>query len=162
MKNTIWKHLEPLESALLFLTPCWCYAHILSIWWQWSSGKKHNMDIQLFQRTPPGHCFKYYAQSCPTLCDPVDCSLPGSPDHGMCQARILEWVARPSCRVSSRPRNWTRVSYETSPALTGAFFTTSATWEAQKSLLNLLQYCFCIMFGFLTTRLVGSQLPDQG
>ena len=33
------------------------------------------------------------AQSCPTLCDPVDCSLPGSSLHGIFQARILEWVA---------------------------------------------------------------------
>ena len=33
------------------------------------------------------------AQSCPTLCDPVDCSLPGSSAHGILQARILEWVA---------------------------------------------------------------------
>ena len=33
------------------------------------------------------------AQSCPTLCDPVDCSPPGSSIHGILQARILEWVA---------------------------------------------------------------------
>ena len=33
------------------------------------------------------------AQSCPTLCDPMDCSLPGSSVHGIFQARILEWVA---------------------------------------------------------------------
>ena len=33
------------------------------------------------------------AQSCPTLCDPVDCSPPGSSVHGILQARILEWVA---------------------------------------------------------------------
>ena len=33
------------------------------------------------------------AQSCPTLCNPVDCSLPGSSIHGILQARILEWVA---------------------------------------------------------------------
>ena len=33
------------------------------------------------------------AQSCLTLCDPIDCSLPGSPIHGIFQARILEWVA---------------------------------------------------------------------
>ena len=32
-------------------------------------------------------------QSCPTLCDPVDCILPGSSVHGLLQARILEWVA---------------------------------------------------------------------
>ena len=35
-------------------------------------------------------------QSCPTLCDPMDCSLPGSSVHGIFQARILEWVAIPS------------------------------------------------------------------
>ena len=33
------------------------------------------------------------AQSCPTLCDPMDCSLPGSSVHGIFQARVLEWVA---------------------------------------------------------------------
>ena len=33
------------------------------------------------------------AQSCPTLCDPMDCSLPGSSIHGISQARVLEWVA---------------------------------------------------------------------
>ena len=33
------------------------------------------------------------AQSCPTLCDPMDCNLPGSSVHGTLQARILEWVA---------------------------------------------------------------------
>ena len=38
------------------------------------------------------------AQSCPTLCSPVDCSLPGSSVHGISQARILEWVAMPSSR----------------------------------------------------------------
>ena len=35
-------------------------------------------------------------QSCPALCDPMDCSLPGSSVHGIPQARILEWVAFPS------------------------------------------------------------------
>ena len=33
------------------------------------------------------------AQSCPTPSDPMDCSLPGSSVHGICQARVLEWVA---------------------------------------------------------------------
>ena len=45
-----------------------------------------------------------HAQSCPTLCDPMDCSLPGSPVCGIFQARILEWVAMPS-RGSSPPRS---------------------------------------------------------
>ena len=43
-------------------------------------------------------------QSCPTLCDPIDCSLPGSSIHGIFQARILEWVAISFSRRSSRPR----------------------------------------------------------
>ena len=50
-------------------------------------------------------------QSCPTLCDPRECGLPGSSVHGILQARILEWVAMPSSRGSSLPRNWTCVSY---------------------------------------------------
>ena len=44
-------------------------------------------------------------QLCPTLCDPMDCSLPGSSVHGILQARILEWVAVPSSRGPSRSRN---------------------------------------------------------
>ena len=45
------------------------------------------------------------AQSCPTLCDPMDCSPPGSSVHGVLQAEILEWVAIPFSRRSSRPRD---------------------------------------------------------
>ena len=48
------------------------------------------------------------AQSCPTLCDSVDCSPPHSSVHGILQARILEWVAMPF-RESSRPRDLTHV-----------------------------------------------------
>ena len=40
-------------------------------------------------------------QSCATLCNPMDCSPPGSSVHGILQARILEWVAMPSSRTSS-------------------------------------------------------------
>ena len=50
-------------------------------------------------------------QSCLTLCDPMDCSPPGSPVHGILQARILEWVAMPSSRGSSPPRDETCISY---------------------------------------------------
>ena len=50
------------------------------------------------------------AQSCPSLCDPVDCSPPGSSVHGIIQARILEWVAISFSRGSSRPRDRTQVS----------------------------------------------------
>ena len=50
-------------------------------------------------------------QACPTLCNPMDCSPPGSSVHGILQARILEWVATPSTRGSSRPRDQTCISY---------------------------------------------------
>ena len=50
------------------------------------------------------------AQSCPTLCDPVDCNLLGFSIHGIFQARILEWVTISFSRGSSRPRDWTWVS----------------------------------------------------
>jgi len=73
-------------------------------------------------------------QSCLTLCDPMDYSLPGSSVHGILQARILEWVAMPCSRGSSQPRDGTCVSV--SPALSGRFFTTSTTWE---TLLNVSQ-----------------------
>ena len=49
-------------------------------------------------------------QLCPTLCHPMDCSLPGSSVHGILQARILEWVSIPFSRGSSWPRDQTRVS----------------------------------------------------
>ena len=46
-----------------------------------------------------------------TPCDPMDCSPPGSSIHGILQARILEWVAMPSSRGSSWPRDQTHISY---------------------------------------------------
>ena len=49
-------------------------------------------------------------QSYPILCDPMDCSPPGFSVHGILQARILEWVAKPSSRGSSGPRNQTHIS----------------------------------------------------
>ena len=57
------------------------------------------------------------AQSCPTLCNPMDCSPPGSSVHVILQARILEWVAILFSRGSSRPRDRTWVS-----CIAGGFF----------------------------------------
>ena len=62
------------------------------------------------------------AQSCPTLCDPMDCSRPGSSVHGIFQARILKWVAIPFSRESSQPRDRTWVSH-----IVGRCFTIWAT-----------------------------------
>ena len=58
----------------------------------------------------PGVGVSEVAQSCPTLCDPMDCSLPGSSIRGSLQARVLEWVAVSFSRRSSQPRDRTRVS----------------------------------------------------
>ena len=76
----------------------------------------------------PGCTLKWseVAQSCPTLCDPVDCSPPSSSVHGILQARILEWVAISFSRAPSRPRDWTQVS-----RIAGRRFNLWATREAQ-------------------------------
>ena len=65
------------------------------------------------------------AQSCPTLCDPMDCSLPGSSVHGIFQARLLEWVAISFSRGCFLPREQTQVS-----CIAGRCFTVWATREA--------------------------------
>ena len=64
-------------------------------------------------------------QSCPTLCNLMDWSPSGSSVHGILQARMLEWVAMPSSRGFSHPRDWTQVS-----CVAGRFFTFWATREA--------------------------------
>ena len=66
------------------------------------------------------------AQLCPTLCDPMNCSPPGSSVHGIFQARIPEWEAIPFSRESSRHRDLTWVSCSA-----GEFFTIWATTKAQ-------------------------------
>ena len=67
----------------------------------------------------------------PTLCDSVDCSPPGFSVHGILQARILEWVAIPSCRGSSWPRHQTRVSRIASRLLTD--------WASREAMLSPVQ-----------------------
>ena len=62
------------------------------------------------------------AQSCPTLCDPMDYTV-----HGILQARILEWVAFPFSRGSSQSKDRTQIS-----RIAGGFFTSRGTREAQE------------------------------
>ena len=71
------------------------------------------------------------AQSCPILCDPTNCSLPGFSVHGILQARILEWIAIPFSRGSSWPRDRSLVS-----CIAGRFFT---VWATGKSLSILIK-----------------------
>ena len=66
------------------------------------------------------------SQSCPTLFDPMDCSIPGFTDHGFFEARVLEWVAISFSSGSSQPRDQTRAS-----RVVGWRFTLWATRETQ-------------------------------
>ena len=71
-------------------------------------------------------------QSCPTLCDPMDCSLPGSSLHGIFQTRILEWVFISFSRRSSQTRDWTWVS-----RITDRCFT---VWATREEVIILLSF----------------------
>ena len=51
------------------------------------------LKLSLSTQEQAGYQYSEVAQLCPTLCDPVDCSLPGSSVHGILQARVLEWGA---------------------------------------------------------------------
>ena len=84
------------------------------------------------------------AQSCLTLCNTVNCSLPGSSLHGTLQARTLGWVATSSSRGSSRPG--IKLGPLRSPAFTGRFFTTGTPWEALGTLCYGLKLIFSVPF----------------
>ena len=69
------------------------------------------------------------AQPCPTLCNPMDRSPPGSSVHGLLQVRMLEWVAISFSRASSWPRDG--ISWPGDAGTAGRLFTIWATREAQ-------------------------------
>ena len=77
-------------------------------------------------------------QSCPTLCGPMDCSLPGSSVHGTSQTRILEQVAISSSRGSSHPRDRTEVSWVS--CIGRQILCHCATGETPKLTTNLKTY----------------------
>ena len=117
-------------------------------------------------------------QSCLTLCDPMDYSLPGSSVHGILQARILEWVTISFSRGSCWPRDWTHVSYIS--CIADRFLTFWAAREAHThihtteqreprsdfyaSLLDIMHYfiflCFTysILFNSCKVKVLVSQL----
>ena len=82
-------------------------------------------------------------QSCPTLCNPVGCSPPGSSVHGISQARILEWVAISFSKGSSQPGNWTHIS-----CIVGRRFFT--TWAIRA--LSFSSPCFLTIPGARSLR----------
>ena len=88
--------------------------HLWPAWLQTHDGAQQGSDRLIWRRRTTQlihRCECSVAQSPPILCDPMDCSPPGSPVHGILQARLLEWVAMPSSRGSFWPRARTPVSY---------------------------------------------------
>ena len=79
----------------------WHKSHLIFIFWPY--GMAYGI---LF----PCVCARL-SQLCLTLCDPIDCSPPGSSFHEILQARILQWVAMPSFSRSSWLSDWTCISY---------------------------------------------------
>ena len=102
-------------------------------------------------------------QSCPTLCDPMDCRLPGSSVHGILPARILEWAAFPFSRGSAQPRIETR-----SPTLQADSLPAEPPGKTKKprvGSLSLLQRIFRIQEsnrGLLHCKRILYQLSYEG
>ena len=89
-------------------------------------------------------CAKSF-QSCLTLHNPVDCSLSGSSVHGILQVRILEWVAMPSSRGSSRPRDQNWVSYVS--CIGRQVLSHWATWEGAIYVIQRINSAFASVPG---------------
>ena len=83
------------------------------------------------------------AQSCPTVCDPMSHSPPGSSVHGIDQGRILEGVAIFSSKWSSQPRDPARIPCVS--CLAGRVFTTSATWVHSRCSLKGFFFSFFLL-----------------
>ena len=128
-KRTSWKsrdvqYIEKRTTTGLF-TLCWRLGCIHCSWTlrfsHWSEKlprmlclDHRSVCLWNFELCHSLECVRVHAkwlQSCLTLCDPMDCGPPGSSVHGILQARILEWVAMPSSKGSSQPRDQTCVSY---------------------------------------------------
>ena len=101
-----WKWKDPLTKLNAIFKPFG--AHISLIL------SNHTTDPSVSQHHLQSPCGCSVAQSCLTLCDPIDCSPPGSSVHGILQARILECVAMPSSRGSSQRRDQTCISFPAS------------------------------------------------
>ena len=101
-------------------------------------------------------CAWTVAQSCWTLCGHMDCSPPGSSVHGIFQARILEWVAVPTSRGSSQPRDQTHIS-----CIGRQILYHWTTWEAlmYTCLGVCMLSCFSHVWLFTTLWTVAHQAP---
>ena len=127
MINTVSLKGKPLyrTSYMIFKHPVW-NENVWSLLKRQESnvikGTKYRAFSSLSGFVSTGHGYIFYLlciyacvhvkllQSCLTLCNPMDCNLPGSSVHGILQARIQEWVATSFSRGSSQSKDWTRVS----------------------------------------------------
>ena len=87
-------------------------------------------------------CARLCAQSCPTFCDPMNCSLPGASVHEILQAKIMEWVAISFSKGYSRPRNQTGVSYSSCIGRQNLYH--CGTWEDQIYIHIHMCVCVCV------------------
>ena len=95
-------NIQPWHTSFPVLFHMLCNSKLdIELWNYWIVFRKNNLMIK---------CCCLVAQSCLTLCDPMDYSPPGSSVHGISQARILEWVAISFSRVSFWPRDGSCVS----------------------------------------------------
>ena len=109
----------------------------------WAFHRRSHVCIRSFISPQPsfwGRIVRHAARSCTTLGDPVDCSPPGSSVHGTLQARILEWVAMPSSRGSSWPRDRTHVSYVFRTGRRVLYHCT--TWEVPQTCQYQVNWCW--------------------
>ena len=123
--------MKVLLIVLVAVTVVWLYRRISLFFKEMSAEVFKYLDVYLqfnFTWFRGKRKESEVAQSCPTLCDPMDCSLPGSFVNGIFQARVPEWVAISFSRGSSRPRNWTWVS-----RIVDRCFTIWATREVQQN-----------------------------
>ena len=103
-KGRIWSTVRQDEWGMsLFIGHLLIPDHCVRYW-------QHSLCLQEAQEWAVCCCYRVSAQSCPTLCNPMDYSPPGSSVHRIFQARILEWVAIFYSRGSSWPRDWTHIS----------------------------------------------------
>jgi len=107
--------LTHIQTTVLVLPFIWCCRYTT---YGWSPVILASLYLCLL------HACVSVTHSCLSLCNPMDCSPPGSSVHGIFQARIPEWVAISFFRGSSRSRDRTWVSY-----IAGGFFTLWATRE---------------------------------
>ena len=89
-------------------SPLGCFIHYSS---HWFTSQRLQLTWLLFLvfLNHPCCCLSSVTQSCLTLCNPMDCSLPGSSVHGITPARIWKWVAISFPRGSSQPRDQTNI-----------------------------------------------------